>query len=63
MALHARKLFDEELYPANGTATPNQAFPLLLQHTLPPGLLGLNLAAAVAVRTPSLGSASTGQRG
>ncbi|EOD08067.1 hypothetical protein EMIHUDRAFT_249229 [Emiliania huxleyi CCMP1516] len=55
----ARKLFDAELYPANGTATPNQAFPLLLQHTLPPGLLGLNLAAAVAACMSSLDSVFT----
>jgi len=55
----ARKLFDAELYPANGIATPNQAFPLLLQHTLPPGLLGLNLAAAVAACMSSLDSVFT----
>jgi SSS family transporter len=42
--LVARKLFDEEL----AVVGTNEALPLMMKRLLPPGMLGLNLAATVA---------------
>ena len=53
--LVARKLFPDEL-AAHGS---NEALPLLMKNLLPPGLLGLMLAATVAACMSSLDSVFT----
>lgn len=57
----ARRLFDAELGCVAGGGCPgsNEAYPLLLKNLLPPGLLGLNLAATVAACMSSLDSVFT----
>ena len=44
------------LYPAELLGRTNEALPLMMKRLLPPGLLGLNLAATVAACMSSLDS-------
>ena len=64
--LVARRLFDDELLRVdNSTGVPtlkrewNEALPIMMKRLLPPGLLGLNLAATVAACMSSLDSVFT----
>ena len=47
------------LYPAELAGRSNAALPLMMKRLLPPGLLGLNLAATVAACMSSLDSVAT----
>ena len=47
------------LYPAELLGRTNEALPLMMKRLLPPGLLGLNLAATVAACMSSLDSVFT----
>ncbi|KAL1507346.1 hypothetical protein AB1Y20_008192 [Prymnesium parvum] len=55
----ARKLFAEELSAVGCPPKCNEALPLMMTNLLPPGLLGLNLAATVAACMSSLDSVFT----
>ena len=59
--LVARRLFDDELRTGgpDGAADWNEALPLMMKRLLPPGLLGLNLAATIAACMSSLDSVFT----
>ena len=59
--LVARRLFNDELttLDENGRERWNEALPIMMKQLLPPGLLGLNLAATVAACMSSLDSVFT----